>query len=130
MLAFMGFLSGYSGYLLGIAARKTGLSSYEGIAVRTLGPKFGKGIALFSVIGVTFSAGIAYTSLFGDTGIPIISVISGANPVDLAKGSNSADLFSFRTGWLMFCTLCEFPMSIRRQMSGVSAASLISIISM
>ena len=31
----------------------------------TLGKRFGKFIALFSVIGVTLTAGIAYTSLFG-----------------------------------------------------------------
>lgn len=130
LLSTMGFLSGYSGYLLGIAARKTGLSSYEAIAVRTMGEKWGKALALSSVIGVTACASVAYANLWGDTLLPILSVAFSIPLEEAMRGTEELALDSYRTVVLVACMLLIFPLCVKRQMSGVAAASLVSILAM
>jgi len=130
MLASMGFLSGYCGYLLGIAARKTGLFSYESIAVHTLGPRAGKGLALSSVIGVTFCATIAYMNLWADLTLPIIQVIFGVSDAKISQGTDKMDFYCLRTLVIMVCGCCIFPLCIQREIAGVAFASLLSIIAM
>ncbi|CAD7942069.1 unnamed protein product [Amoebophrya sp. A25] len=127
LLAFLGFLSGYSGYLLGMAARKTGLHSYEEIAVTTMGAKSGKALALCSVIGVTFSAAIAYGNLWADTMLPILETVFGLNPEETMRGTETCDVLTVRTLWITICVVVIAPLCVKRQMAGVALASLFSI---
>jgi|OM-RGC.v1.034858820 hypothetical protein len=71
-----------------MAARKTGLHSYEAIAVSTLGRRFGKFVAVFSVIGITFCALVAYMNLWGDLLLPIIQTYSGLSADTVMMGTS------------------------------------------
>lgn len=136
MLSSLGFLSGYCGYLLGIAARKTGLHSYEGIAIHVFGKRTGKFIGVGSVVGVTFLATIAYMNLWADLGLPLLQVLfSKVFALDISDskinlGRDTPEIFCLRTLLILACGLMIFPLCAKREIAGVAFASLLSIVAM